>query len=164
MQVICSFENTEGFVTVAVNREDSFEGADVLADIDSKIVVRYTHSVWSSQTSRYNSVPAQFSVDWKTLFVLVGPQFVAPKSGIDFASLVHVLKESALIPSAREGVTLFTSDVNMIDAQLQAYGLISSEVAGTVGGGVGRFIELTPLGRRRLLEWSTVKSPGNALS
>ncbi|MGY4317567.1 hypothetical protein [Bradyrhizobium sp. JR3.5] len=141
-----------------------FEGADMLADIDSKVVVRYTHAVWSSQTSRYNNVPAQFSVDWKSLFVLIGPQFVAPRSTIDVAMFIHVLQENALIPSAREGVQLFTSDLNVIDAQLQAYGLISSELAGTVSGGVGRFMELTPLGRRRLLEWSTVKSSEGPLS
>jgi hypothetical protein len=136
-----------------------FEGKEQLADIQSSFVVRYSYSDWSARQSTYITLYDAVKIDWKTLFVLVAPQFTEPRSGgINFNALTEVLMENRFIPPARQSVELFKSDISTVESQLHAYDFISSDVSGTVGGGVSRFTELTPLGRRRQLEWATVKS------
>jgi hypothetical protein len=142
-----------------------FEGTEQLAALESKFTVRYRHTIWNNRQNEYQVLYATLSIDWKSLFVLVAPQFMAPLSGgINSNDLIKVFKENSFIPAAREHVELFEADVNTIDAQFHAYEMFTSELAGSVGGGVKRFTELTPFGRRKQLEWSTVKASGEAAS
>lgn len=139
----------------------NFEGKEQLADVRSSFTIRYSHSVWSNRQSEWQTHNDAVAIDWKTLFVLAAPQFTAPKAGgINSGVLTKGLMENGFIPSERRSVELFKSDINTVDAQFHAYDLLSSEVTGAVGGGATRFTELTPLGRRRQLEWSTVKASG----
>jgi hypothetical protein len=140
-----------------------FEGVGQLAELQSNFAIRYRFSEWSSRQKEWIIHFDEVSIDWKSLFVLVAPQFAGPRAnGINTSALMKVLKENNFIPSARESVELFETDTNTVDAQFHAYGLVSSEVAGAIGGAAKRFIELTPLGRRRQLEWSTVKAATSA--
>jgi hypothetical protein len=72
--------------------------------------------------------------------------------------------ENRFIPPTRHDhdVELFRTDINTVETQFHAYGLIESEVTANTQGGANRFTQLTPLGRRRQLEWSTVKAPSES--
>jgi hypothetical protein len=136
-----------------------FEGKDQLADIQSNFTIRYSHSVWNSHRKEFQTLYDAVIIEWKALFLLVAPQFISPISGgIHSKPLIKVLMENGFIPPLRSSVELFQTDMNTVDAQFHAYDLLSSEMAGAVGGGIRRFTELTPFGRRRQLEWATIKA------
>jgi hypothetical protein len=139
----------------------ALDGAELekLADFDSTFSVRYSYEEYNRRTSGLLTHYDTVSITWKALFVSVAPQFAKPKTdGINAAKLRNIFIENSLIPSARTAAQLFEADLNTVEAQLHAYGLVSSEVAGTVAGGVTRFTQLTPAGVRKQLEWSTVKA------
>jgi hypothetical protein len=133
-----------------------FDGADQLADFDSKFTIRYGFNEWNGRT--YDAKNGSFTIDWKSLFVLIAPQFTRPRTAIVLSDLVKGLIESRYIPKGRQSIELYSTDISTVDAQYHAYGLLSSEVAANAKGGASRFIELTPQGRRRQLEWSTVRA------
>jgi hypothetical protein len=136
-----------------------FEGVEQLAGIESTVAIRYGYKDWNSRRNEIQTIYDEVSIDWKSLFVLVAPQFTEPRAGgIHVRGLTAVLMENGFIPPARESVKLFGTDMNTVDTQFHAYGLISSDVTVNTAGGANRFTQLTPLGRRRQLEWSTVKA------
>jgi hypothetical protein len=96
------------------------------------------------------------SVDWRTLLVLLAPQFVTPRKNIVASLLSAALKEKKFLPAPREHIDIFSTDLETIQAQLQAYGFIARETG--ILAKEGRF-QLTPLGQRRYLEWATIKAP-----
>jgi hypothetical protein len=95
------------------------------------------------------------NVDWKTLLVLVAPQFATPRKNIVGSLLGSALKEKKLIPASREEIDIFATDLETIKAQLQAYGFIALETGALAREGRA---QLTPLGQRRYLEWGTIKA------
>jgi hypothetical protein len=141
-----------------------FDGADQLADFNSKFAIRYAFTEWNSIVSKYDTKNGSFTIEWKSLFVLIAPQFTQPRPGIAFSELVKGLIESRYIPRGRQSIELYSTDMSTVEAQYHAYGLLSSEVAVNLKGGATRFITLTPLGRRRQLEWSTVRASAEAAS
>jgi uncharacterized protein DUF4062 len=133
------------------------EEIDKLADFGSISKIRYSYDQY--RKPNLVTLNDSVSITWKDLFVAVAPQFAAPKAdGISASKLRNLFVENGLIPSARGAAQLFQTDLNTVNVQLHAYGLVSSEEAGTAEGSIARFTRLTPLGLRRQLEWSTVKS------
>lgn len=125
-----------------------------LADIESKFTLRYSHIPRSSLLS----VEAQASASWKMLFLLAAPQFLQPVAhGIEDGPFGRALKERRLIPDDRRRVHIFSTDLHTIETQLHAYGLLTSKVTESVEGQALRFRELSPLGRRKQIEWSIVR-------
>lgn len=135
-----------------------FDGVDQLADFDSKFTIRYAFEEWNSATRSFDPKNGSFTIDWKSLFVLIAPQFTRPRPEVTFSELVRGLIETRYIPRGRQSIELYSTDMSTVEAQYHAYGLLSSESGVTLKGGATRFITLTPLGRRRQLEWSTVKA------
>lgn len=129
-----------------------FEGAEVLADPTSSFRIHYRYREWNRR--EWNASQGTVTVDWKTLFVLLAQQFVTPRKSIVALTLGNALKERKLIPAARQELDIFSTDLEIIQAQLHAYNFISP-IEGPLGE--GRF-KLTPLGQRRYLEWATVKA------
>jgi hypothetical protein len=147
------------------NAIPAFDGVEQLAELESIFIIRYGHQEWSNRLSKFVTIHDSVSIDWKTLFVMIAPQFAAPKGGgINSSALAKSLKENRFIPEARSDVALFGTDIETIDVQFHAYGLVSSDVSAAVSGGAARFTQLTPLGRRRQLEWSTVKASASSLA
>jgi len=133
------------------------EEIDNLANIESVFKIRYSYQEYRSPN--VVTLNDSVSISWKAIFVAVAPQFAKPKTnGIKASTLRDLFVENRLIPAARGAAQLFHSDLNTVFVQMHAYGLIASEEAGAGDGSVDRFTRLTPVGLRRQLEWSTVKS------
>jgi hypothetical protein len=132
------------------------DGVDQLADFDSKFTIRYGFDEWNGRD--FDTKNGSFTIDWKSLFVLIAPQFTQPRTAIVLSELVKGLFESRYIPRGRQSIELYSTDMSTVDAQYHAYGLLSSEVATNANGGASRFVELTSLGRRKQLEWSIVRA------
>lgn len=130
-----------------------FEGEAALADPTSAFRIHYRYKEWDVRAWKASQGTA--TVDWKTLFVLLAPQFTTPRKNIVGSTFSAALKEKKLIPSTRQELDIFSTDLETIQAQLHAYGFISREVDHPLKE--GRF-QLTPLGQRRYLEWATIKA------
>jgi hypothetical protein len=73
-----------------------FEGVEQLADLESKIAIRYSFKEWNSRLSDFQTLYDVVSIDWKTLFVLAAPQFTEPRAGgIIHNRLFKVLDKTA---------------------------------------------------------------------
>jgi hypothetical protein len=144
--------------TLRASAKPSFEGAEQLVDFDGHLTIRYAYKEWIRARTEYEPRTDVTKISWKNLFVLLGPQFGSPRIGIHDEVLIKLLKENMFIPMSRNYVELFTSDLNTVQAQLEAYGLLKSWQAEAVGGGISRFSDLTALGQHRLLEWSVVRT------
>lgn len=131
-----------------------FDSPEVLADPDSSFRIQYKYAEWNGVAFRKSQ--GTVSVDWKMLLVLLAPQFVTPRKNIVASLLATALKEKKFIPASREDIDIFATDLETIQAQLQAYGFITPETG--ILAKEGRF-QLTPLGQRRYLEWITIKAP-----
>ncbi|QIO98468.1 DUF4062 domain-containing protein [Bradyrhizobium symbiodeficiens] len=142
----------------------AFDGVDQLADFDSKFAIRYGFDEWNSLTKTFDAKNGSFTIDWKSLFVLIAPQFTRPRPEIIFSELVKGLIEDRYIPRGRQSIDLYSTDMSTVEAQYHAYGLLESEAGVNLKGGATRFITLTPLGRRRQLEWSTVRASAEPAS
>jgi hypothetical protein len=132
------------------------DGLDMgaLASIDSKVTIRYTYQRSILDNER---LEGQLTIDWKTIFLLVAPQFLRPVGdGVQSGPFVTGLKERAYIPRDRDSVYIYQTDLTTIEVQLIAYGLLTTEIAKSVGGGANRFRELTPAGRQKQIQWSVV--------
>lgn len=134
-----------------------FEGLDQLADIEASFTVHYRYEEYDRTSNIVRTPTATLSIDWKRLFILLAPQFSKPRAAILESTLETALKEKSFIPKARERISFYETDIRTIEAQLLAYGFISREV----GGNASRFLQLTPVGQKRYLEWVTIKSEGN---
>lgn len=130
-----------------------FEGDEALADPTSSFRIHYRYKEWDRH--EWSASQGTATVDWKTLFVLLAPQFTTPRKNIVGSIFGTALKEKKLIPSARLDLEIFSTDLETIQAQLHAYGFISRETDHPQKE--GRF-QLTSLGQRRYLEWATIKA------
>jgi hypothetical protein len=130
-----------------------------LADVDSTFVIRYAYDAYSARASSIQTLYASVVLSWKAIFVLVAPQFRKPRSGgIHGAKVRELMCENRLIPPERGAAQLFQVDLNTIEIQLRAYGFISSEIVSGMVSGAEQYTQLTSLGRRRQLQWSTVNA------
>lgn len=130
-----------------------FDGEEQLALPTSSFTIHYKYQYFDRNAWRKATDIAV--LEWKTLWVLLAPQFMSPRKDIVVSLLVTALKEKDYVPSNRDDVDIFSTDLATIQAQLHALGLIAPEVGETTKE--GRF-QLTPLGQRRYLEWITVKA------
>lgn len=130
-----------------------FDSPETLADPESSFRIQYRFEEWNG--AEWKKLQGTLSVDWKILLVLLAPQFATPRKTIVASLLSTALKEKKFIPASRSDIDIFSTDLETIQAQLQAYGFIARETG--VLAKEGRF-QLTPLGQRRYLEWATIKA------
>jgi hypothetical protein len=136
-----------------------FDGEEQLAPPTSSFSIQYKYQYFDRNAWRGAQDTA--AVDWRTLLVLLAPQFTSPRRNIIASLLSTALKEKKFIPTNREEIDIFSTDLGTIQAQLHALGFIGPEVGDTTRE--GRF-QLTQLGQRRYLEWATVKASDESRS
>lgn len=130
-----------------------FDGPEILADPESSFRIQYKYSEWNGRA--WKNDQGTLSIDWKTLLILLAPQFVTPRKNIVASLLSTALMEKKFIPPSHSDAAIFSTDLETIQAQLEAYGFIARETG--ILAKEGRF-QLTPLGKRRYLEWATIKA------
>ena len=119
-----------------------------LASFDSKFKIR---------NKAFNNT-SQFSIEmtWQEIFLAVAPHlFLGRVPSIIATSLETYIKENKKVTNPHE---IYETDLLTIKIQLQAYGLISTEVAKSVGGGLNEYITITKLGQKRLIESRAIRS------
>jgi hypothetical protein len=149
-------ENDElrsAYAKLEAKTKPKLEGLAKLSDLYK---VRYTYTYRVHSNLKHSSDDEQLK--WEEIFVAVGPELIRPHApSIISTAIVKYLKENKDIN--RTSMSVYDTDENVIKIHLVALGLIASQSANKVGGGVGEFIQLTELGRSKLLELMAVTSP-----
>lgn len=128
-----------------------------VAGLNETFTVRYGYKIFNSYQREFETFADSVALTWAEIFVAVGPILMRPivPDLLDSAIIKYINENTSV---QRESINLYDTDTNRIKIQLLALGLISSEMAGSKGGGIQEFLSLTPWGKRHLLELMAVKS------
>jgi hypothetical protein len=77
-----------------------FDGAEQLAAPTSSFSIQYKYQYY--ERNAWRGAQDTVAVEWKTLLVLLAPQFITPRKNIVASLLSTALKEKKFIPSSRE--------------------------------------------------------------
>lgn len=126
-----------------------------LAPLDEKITVKGTF--------RQNSATRDWStrVTWRELFATMAPTLLLATHDSNLRS--H-LADLLLARTGRSAslAKIDELDFDTIKVQLLAHGLVTVQPLNTKAGGVGLFWQLTPLGKRVMVESRSVRKSGDA--
>jgi hypothetical protein len=118
-----------------------------IATLDDIFSVRYHYSTYPNGRARKHEEESNLS--WKQIFVAVGPSFMRPSvPSVIGVKLSSYLKENKF---TSQDVTILSSDLDIIKAQLIALRFFDSSAEQAKDAGVLEFLNLTQLGRSQLL-------------
>ena len=126
-----------------------------LAPISTPIEVSGTNRRYVR--GEYTDFPWTIKTTFQEIFALLAPSLIANPNDTRTQSLVsEYLCTAHGVDTYKTSIS--TKDFDTIKVQLEALGLVSIKRAATVGGSVGVFWNLTPLGRNVMMDLRTIKT------
>ena len=126
-----------------------------MAGLDDEFQIRYRSRWFQRNEARY--INRTLNVTWRQIFVAIAGSLEKSKTDI---IILSSLQELAIEIEA--GFILYDmseTDKITIKVQLEALGLISTQVFDTTKGGVAEFLSLTSAGRRQFVQERVVRKP-----
>jgi hypothetical protein len=134
------------------------DGKIQLADLDDKISVSIEYKTDFRESSKQNQ---RITLTWSELFGLIAPKLL---SGQADSTVKGYLPEQLLENNgtAYDSCKIKEQDFQSIKTHLMALNLVDVEYSNTVQGGAALFWNLTPIGKRTMLELRAAKKPNNS--
>lgn len=129
---------------------------DNIAGLDDLYELNYSYTYYPG--TRYQgseSRKGKKSLKWREIFVAAGPTLKAPVQ----PDVLHLAINNHLSQNLNTGsnTNVLKSDVETVEGHLIALGFVESHNAKSVNGGVRSFINLTDIGRTRLIELQAIR-------
>jgi hypothetical protein len=122
-----------------------------LAGLEDTYVINYTYShSYGGRHGGSSTRDGSKTLTWSEIFTAVGPDLRAPTTSYSLA--VALAKHLQDKHGTGSGTSVKKADREIVEGHLVALGLLKSYNANSVKGGLHAYIELTDLGRRKLVE------------